>query len=45
MILADAPWVPTWNRGEGYALVKPNVKGYLLTPLVLPKLRYVYFSE
>ena len=45
MILADAPWVPTWNRGEGYALIKPNVKGYLLTPLVLPKLRYVYFSE
>ena len=45
MILEDAPWVPTWNRGEGYALIKPNVKGYLLTPLVLPKLRYVYFVE
>ena len=45
MILADAPWVPTWNRGEGHALIKPNVKGYLLNPLVIPKLRYVYFVE
>jgi len=27
MILEDAPWVPLWNPGERYFLVKPNVKG------------------
>ena len=29
-ILDDAPWIPLWNSGEGYALVKPEVKQYFL---------------
>ena len=45
MILKDAPWVTLWNRGEGYALIKPNVRDYHLAPIVIPKLRYVYFQE
>ena len=45
MILNDAPWVILWNRGEGYALIKPNVRDYHLAPIVIPKLRYVYFQE
>ncbi|MFB3097860.1 MAG: ABC transporter substrate-binding protein, partial [Dehalococcoidia bacterium] len=45
VILKDAPWVTLWNRGEGYALIKPNVRDYHLAPIVIPKLRYVYFQE
>ena len=45
MILDDTPWVPLWNSGTRYTLIKPNVKGYQLTPLLLPKLRFVYFLE
>jgi len=45
IILEDAPWVTLWNRGEGYALIKPNVRDYHLAPIVIPKLRYVYFQE
>lgn len=44
MILDDAPWVPLWNSGERYALVKPEVKGYHLTPMTIPKYRYVYLE-
>ena len=45
MILKDAPWVPLWSSGDRYTLIKPAVKDYYLTPLILPKLRYVYFSD
>jgi len=45
MILDDAPWVPLWHEGEGFVLVKPKVRDYRLTPLVIPKLRYVHFSD
>ena len=44
LILEDAPWVPLWYSGERYILVKPNVQDYFQTPLVIPRLRYVYFS-
>jgi ABC-type transport system substrate-binding protein len=42
MILDDAPWVPLWNSGETYALIKPDVKGYYLTAMTIPKYRHVY---
>ena len=42
MILDDAPWVPLWNSGETYALVKPDVKGYYLTAMTIPRYRYIY---
>ncbi len=45
MILDDAPWIPLWNSGEQYVLIKPNVKDYRLTQLIIPKLRFVYFTE
>ena len=44
MILDDAPWVLLWNTGETYALIKPQVKGYELTPMTIPKYRYVYLT-
>ena len=45
MILNDAPWVLLWNTGETYALIKPEVKGYELTPMTIPKYRYIYFEK
>ena len=44
-ILDDAPWIPLWYSGERYLLVKPNVHDYLQTPLIIPKLKHVYFTE
>ena len=44
-ILDDAPWVPLWYSGERYLLVKPNVKDYFQTPLIIPRLRFVYLSD
>ncbi len=41
MVIEDAAWVPLWFTGEQYALVKPNVKGYKLTPMIVPKLQYI----
>ena len=40
-ILDDAPWVPLWFSGERLVLVKPYVKDYHLTPMIIPKLRFV----
>ena len=45
MILDDAPWVPLWFGGESRLLIKPNVHDYLLTPLIIPRYRYVYLTE
>ena len=44
-IIDDAPWVPLWYSGERYVLVKPNVHDYLLPPLYIPKLRYIYLTD
>ena len=45
LILEDAPWAPLWYSGERYLLVKPNVRDYYQTPLVIPRLRYIYLSD
>ena len=45
MILEDAPWVPLWYGGIEYVLVKPYVKDYFLTALIVPVLRYVHMTE
>ncbi len=45
MIVDDAPWVPLWYSGERFLLVKPNVHDYYLTPLYIPRLRYVYLTD
>ena len=45
MILDEAPWIPLWNSGEQYLLIKPTVHDYYLTQLIIPKLRFVYLTE
>lgn len=45
MIIDDAPWVPLWYTGERHLLLKPYVKGYVLSPMTIPKLRYVYIDD
>lgn len=44
MILDDAAWIPLYY-GRDHVLVKPYVKGYLLSPMVIPKLRYVTLEK
>lgn len=41
IITNEAPWVPLWYEGEGYILIKPEVKNYPLLPIIVPKYRYV----
>ena len=45
MILDEAPWIPLWNSGEQYVLIKSTVHDYYLTQLIIPKLRFVYLTE
>lgn len=43
-IVADAPWLPLWF-GQSYYLVKPEVKGFFLAPIVIPVLKGVWIEE
>jgi ABC-type transport system substrate-binding protein len=45
LIINDAPWLPMWFDQEGMALVKPKVKGFEFTPLIVPKLKDVYIQN
>ena len=41
MIVDDAAIFPLWFDTDGYALVKPWVKGYEFTPIIVPKFKDV----
>ena len=45
MIVEDAAWVPLWYQGERHILLKPYIKDYRITPMIIPKLREVYFEK
>ncbi len=45
IIVNEASWIPLWYPGEGYVLLKPEVKDYLLLPIVVPKYRYVSLQK
>jgi len=45
IIVDDAPWVPLWHSNGGSVLIKPNVNDYFLFPMIIPKYRYIYFTE
>jgi oligopeptide transport system substrate-binding protein len=44
IIVDDAPWIPLFHD-EFNVLIKPYVKGYILPPFVIPRLRYVQIEE
>ena len=44
LIVQDAPLLPLWYTGEQYVLIKGHVEDYRVTPMTVPKLRYVKFS-
>ena len=45
MIIDGAPWVPIYHSAGDHYLIKPYVKGLPISSLVIPRLRYVYFTE
>ena len=45
IIVDEAPWIPLWHSGEQYVLIKPWVKDYHLTQLIVPRLRFVRIAE
>ena len=45
LIIEQAPWAPLFHSNGDSYIIKPYVKGLPLTPLVIPRLRYVYFTE
>ena len=45
LIVTDAAWVPLWFQGERHVLIKPHVKGYRLTPMIVPKLTQVRIEK
>ena len=44
MIVDDAAWVPLWFTGDRYVLIKPHVKGYKMTPMIIPKLKQIHIE-
>ena len=44
MIVEDAAWLPLWFAGERHILLKSYVKGYEITPMIVPKMRHVYIE-
>ncbi len=45
LIVKDAAWLPLWYSGERYVLIKDHVKDYRVTPMIVPKLKDVHFSD
>lgn len=45
IIVDEVPWIMLWFSGEDIVLLKPYVKGYALTPLIVPKLKDVYIER
>lgn len=45
IIVDEAPWIPLWHSNGGSVLLKPEVNGYFIFPMVVPRYRYIYFTE
>jgi oligopeptide transport system substrate-binding protein len=44
IIVNDMPWIPLFHD-KFSVLIKPYVKGYVLPPFVIPRMRYVQIEE
>ena len=45
MIVDGAPWIPLYHSAGEHYLIKPYVKGFPISSLVIPRYRFVYFIE
>ena len=45
IIVNESPWIPKWYEGDRYVLIKSHVKNYILTPLIVPKLKNIYLES
>ena len=45
MIVQGGAWLPLWYSGERYVLVKPHVKDYRVTPMIVPKLKDIRLTD
>ena len=45
LIVQDAAWLPLWYSGERYVLIKRHVKDYRVTPMIVPKLKEIRFTD
>ena len=45
LLVEQAPWAPLWHSNGDSYIIKPYIKGLPLTPLVIPRLRFVHFIE
>ena len=45
LIINDAAWMPLWFNGERYVLIKPHVRDYRVTPMTIPKLKQIHFTD
>ena len=45
LIVQDAAWVPLWYTGDRYALIKPHVRDYAMTPMIVPKMKEIYIVD
>jgi oligopeptide transport system substrate-binding protein len=45
LVVQDAAWVPLWYTGDRYALIKPHIRNYVMTPMVVPKMKEIYISD
>jgi oligopeptide transport system substrate-binding protein len=45
LIVQDAAWMPLWYPSERHVLLKSHVKGYHVTPMIVPKMREIYLED
>lgn len=45
LIVNDVAWIPLWFSGETHVLIKSHVRGYRLTPMIVPKLRQIRLDK
>ena len=45
MIVRDAPWLPLWHSSERYLLIKPDVSGYRISPIIVPTYQYIHIGN
>ena len=44
-IITQAAWLPLWFDTEGKGLIKPYIKDYKFTPIIVPKLGDVWIDK